>query len=127
MQLAVAPEDQKLIIKDALRVHQEDAIKTYLSKAADKEKSRKETKQGNCSFQPAAMPLESQQEVKIKTVMVATFFFALMTMENSKIKQIDHKVLVLGHTLLGCDSDHSVIEGKKEDKYVPNIPPSWLV
>ncbi|KAJ4449549.1 hypothetical protein ANN_00951 [Periplaneta americana] len=41
--LAVAPEDQKLIIKDALRIHQEDAIKTYLSKAADKEKSRKES------------------------------------------------------------------------------------
>ncbi|KAJ4435114.1 hypothetical protein ANN_23689 [Periplaneta americana] len=43
MQLAVAPEDQKLIIKDPLRIHQEDGIKTYLSKAADKEKSRKES------------------------------------------------------------------------------------
>ncbi|KAJ4432950.1 hypothetical protein ANN_15207 [Periplaneta americana] len=44
MQLAVAPEDQKLIIKDALRVHQEDAIKTTYPKQLTKRNQEKRVK-----------------------------------------------------------------------------------
>lgn len=56
---------------------------------------------------------------------MVAMFLVLITMENSKIKQVDHKFLVLGHTLMGCDSDHSVIEKKKTSMFQIYHPYDW--
>ena len=46
----------------------------------------------------------------------ATF---LTVMASGKIKQIDHKIMVVGHTHMEVDTDHSLLERKKKQRSVP--------
>ena len=38
---------------------------------------------------------------------------------NGKLKQIDHKFMVVGHTHMEVNTDHSLIERKKKQRSVP--------
>ena len=48
---------------------------------------------------------------------VAAMF--LIVMASGKLKQIDHKHMIVGHTHMEVGTDHSLIERKKKQRSVP--------
>lgn len=53
--------------------------------------------------------------------------FMIFLENNEHITTINHKFLTPGHTHMECDSEHSVIERKKEKNWSQNSPSARLV
>lgn len=63
--------------------------------------------------------------VQNKNSFIATMFAIFMQLENN-VSVIDHKFLVPGHTHMECDSDHAVIEKKKNKSSIKiHHPRHW--
>jgi hypothetical protein len=57
---------------------------------------------------------------------IVTAALATALSQKESLKLIDQKFLVPGHTHLECDSDHSIIEGKKRKAADIHVPRDWF-